>query len=179
MIKAIGYAAKHSYSRLKPLEFERDEAKPNEIEIDVLFCGVCHSDIHQVKNEWSNTVYPCMPGHEVVGRVSKVGSAVTKHRVGDMVGVGCMIDSCRECEPCRLGDQNYCEGPNSWLATYNGPMQPKAMSPTGTNMYGRDNTLGGYSNVVVVREDFVLKIPNNLPPEAAAPNLCAGVTTYS
>ena len=179
MIKAIGYATKHSYSRLKPFEFEREEAGPNEIEMDILFCGVCHSDIHQAKNEWSNTVYPCMPGHEVVGRVTKVGASVSRHKVGDMVGVGCMIESCRHCEPCQSGDQNYCEGENSWLATYNGPMVPKAMAPSGENMYGRDNSFGGYSNMLVVNEDFALKIPETLKPEVAAPILCAGVTTYS
>ena len=179
MIKATGYAAQHSYSRLKSFEFERAEAGTHEIEIAVLFCGVCHSDIHQVKNEWSNTVYPCMPGHEVVGRVTKVGGHVSRHKVGDMVGVGCMIESCRHCEPCTAGDQNYCEGPNSWLATYNGPMVPKAMAPDGGNMYARDNTFGGYSDVLVVNEDFALKIPEALKPEVAAPILCAGVTTYS
>lgn len=179
MIKARGYAAKHSFSRLKPIEFERDDAGPNDVEIEVLFCGVCHSDIHQVKNEWANTVYPCMPGHEVVGRVRRVGAAVTRHREGDVVGVGCMIDSCRACEPCKSGEQQYCEGPNSWLATYNGPMVPKAMAPTKENIYGRDNTYGGYSDVLVVREDFVLKIPAGLDPAKAAPILCAGVTTFS
>jgi uncharacterized zinc-type alcohol dehydrogenase-like protein len=179
MIKSVGYAAKHSFSSLKPLEFEREEAKPNEVEIEVLFCGVCHSDIHQVKNEWSNTVYPCMPGHEVVGRVKNVGSSVTRYKVGDMVGVGCMIDSCRSCEPCKDGDENYCEGPNSWLATYNGPMIPAKQAPTETNMYEKDNTYGGYSTSLVVAEDFVLKIPASLKPEVAAPILCAGVTTYS
>jgi len=178
-IKVIGYAAKHSFSDLKPFDFEREAARADEIEIDVLFCGVCHSDIHQIKNEWHNTVYPCVPGHEVVGRVSRVGSAVTRHAVGDMVGVGCMIDSCRQCEPCLAGDENYCEGPNSWLATYNGPMIPAAKAAGGTNMYERDNTFGGYSSMLVVQEDFALKIPANLRPEVAAPILCAGVTTYS
>jgi uncharacterized zinc-type alcohol dehydrogenase-like protein len=178
-IKAVGYAAKHSFSSLKRLEFERDAAKPNEIEIEVLFCGVCHSDIHQVKNEWSNTVYPCLPGHEVVGRVTRAGAAVTQHRTGDLVGVGCMIDSCGSCGPCKAGDQNYCEGPNSWLATYNGPMIPAAKAPDHRNSYGRDNTYGGYSNTLVVREDFALKIPAGLRPEVAAPILCAGATTYS
>jgi len=177
MIKVTGYAAKHSYSRLKKYEFEREEAKAHEVEIDVLYCGVCHSDIHQVKNEWSNTVYPCVPGHEIVGRVTRIGPAVRKHQVGDLVGVGCMIDSCGTCESCRHGDQNYCMSPNSWLATYNGPMQPK--SKVGENIYGRDNTFGGYSNMLVVKEDFVLKIPPQLKPEVAAPILCAGVTTYS
>ena len=179
MIQATGYAARHSFSSLKPFEFEREEAKANEVEIEVLYCGVCHSDIHQVKNEWSNTVYPCVPGHEVVGRVSKVGRSVTRHAVGDMVGVGCMIDSCRSCEACTSGEENYCEGPNSWLATYNGPMIPAKQSPDGKNSYGRDNTFGGYSTSLVVPEDFVLKIPTALKPEVAAPILCAGVTTFS
>ena len=179
MKQAFGYAAKHSFSKLKPLPFERDDPKPNEVEIDILFCGVCHSDIHQAKNEWGNTVYPCMPGHEIVGRVASTGSAVTHHTVGDMVGVGCMIDSCRECEQCKSGEQNYCEGPNSWLATYNGPMIPAKQAPTGENSYRRDNTYGGYSTSIVVPEDFVLKIPEKLKPEVAAPILCAGATTYS
>lgn len=177
MPKSIGYAAKHSFSRLKPMEFEREDAKADEVEIEILYCGVCHSDIHQVKNEWSNTVYPCMPGHEIVGRVTKVGSSVTRHAVGDLVGVGCLIDSCGKCEPCTHDEENYCESPNGPLATYNGPMV--AESEAGTNIYGRDNTFGGYSNNVVVREDFVLKIPAGLKPEEAAPILCAGVTTYS
>ncbi len=179
MTAAIGYAANHSFSRLKPTKFERDDPKANEVDIEVMFCGVCHSDIHQVRNEWGNTVYPCMPGHEVVGRVTRVGGSVTRHKVGDIVGVGCMIDSCRQCEPCRSHEENYCEGDNSWLATYNGPMVPKAKSPTGGNMYGRDNTYGGYSSSIVVPEDFVLRIPGKLKPEVAAPILCAGVTTYS
>jgi uncharacterized zinc-type alcohol dehydrogenase-like protein len=178
-LKAVGYAAKHSFSNLKRFEFERSPAGVNEVELEVLYCGVCHSDVHQVKNEWSNTVYPCLPGHEIVGRVTRAGSSVTKHRVGDLVGVGCMIDSCGSCVPCRSGDQNYCEGPNSWLATYNGPMIPAAKATGGVNTYGRENTFGGYSNVVVVKEDFLLKIPSALSPEVAAPILCAGVTTYS
>ena len=179
MIEARGYAAKHSFSNLKPMAFERVDAGPHDVVIDVLYCGVCHSDIHQVKNEWGNTVYPCMPGHEIVGRVASTGSAVMKHAVGDLVGVGCMIDSCRRCEPCESGHENYCEGPNSWLATYNGPMVPSTKAPTGDNMYGRDNTFGGYLDIVVVNVDFVLKIPAALRPEVAAPILCAGVTTYS
>ncbi|QIK78456.1 NAD(P)-dependent alcohol dehydrogenase [Sphingomonas piscis] len=178
MISTTGYAAKHSYSRLKPITIEREEPKADEVLIDVLYCGVCHSDIHQVKNEWSNTVYPCMPGHEVVGRVARAPES-GKFKVGDIVGVGCMIDSCRSCEPCRDGLEQYCEGPNSWLATYNGPMIPSKKAKTGTNMYGRDNTFGGYSSNLVVHEDFVLKIPDGLSPEAAAPILCAGVTTFS
>jgi uncharacterized zinc-type alcohol dehydrogenase-like protein len=179
LIKSIGYAANHSFTSLKPHEFEREEPKANEVQIDVLFCGVCHSDIHQVKNEWGNTVYPSMPGHEIVGKVAAAGSGVTRHKVGDLVGVGCMIDRCRQCEPCLAGEENYCEGPNSWLATYNGPMVPAEKAPTGTNQYGKDNTFGGYSTSLVVPEDFVLKIPAGLKPEIAAPILCAGVTTYS
>lgn len=178
MVDTIGYAAKHSFSRLKPMRFQRDEPKPDELQLDVLFCGVCHSDIHQVKNEWGNTVYPCVPGHEVVGRVTHAAQG-GKFKVGDIVGVGCMIDSCRQCAPCREGDEQYCEGPNSWLATYNGPMIPAKKAATGENMYGRDNTFGGYSSTLVVREDFAIRIPDNLKPEAAAPILCAGVTTYS
>ena len=179
MIKAIGYAAQHSYSRLKPMEFERAEAGHSEIAIEILFCGVCHSDIHQAKNEWSNTVYPCMPGHEIVGRVTAMGAGVTRHAIGDIVGIGCMIDSCGVCDPCRTAEENYCEGPNSWLSTYNGPMVPAAKAPGGVNIYGRENSYGGYSSVIVVREDFALKIPAGLKPEEAAPILCAGVTTYS
>ena len=179
MIPTIGYAATHSFTSLKPHKFERDEPSSDEVLIDVMYCGVCHSDIHQVKNEWGNTVYPCMPGHEVVGRVALVGEAVTRHQVGDLVGVGCMIDSCRVCEPCTSGEENYCEGPNSWLATYNGPMVTAKKATTGTNQYGRENTFGGYSTSLVVAEDFVLKIPAALRPEIAAPILCAGVTTWS
>ena len=179
MPQAIGYAANSSHSKLKPHAFERAEAGPDEVEIEILYCGVCHSDIHQVRNEWSNTVYPCMPGHEIVGRVTRAGAQVSGHKVGDLVGVGCMIDSCRACPPCHEGDQQYCEGPNSWLATYNGPMMPAKKADDGENHYGRDNTFGGYSDRVTVKADFVLKIPAALRPEVAAPILCAGVTTYS
>ncbi len=178
-IKAIGYAARHSFSDLKPFEFERESARDDEVVLDVLFCGVCHSDIHQAKNEWANTVYPCVPGHEIVGRVREVGAAVTRHQIGDIVGVGCMLDSCRMCEPCLSGDENYCGGPNGWLATYNGPMVPAAKAANDGNMYERENTFGGYSDVLVINEDFALKIPGNLRPELAAPILCAGATTYS
>lgn len=177
-IKARGFAAQHSFTRLKPITFERDTPKANEVHIAVTHCGVCHSDIHQVKNHWLNTVYPCMPGHEVVGKVVSVGAQVTKHKVGDRVGVGCMIDSCGRCDACKSGEQNYCEGPNSWLATYNGPMVP-AKEAKNENIYGRNNTFGGYSDCLVVPQDFVLKIPDGMPSELAAPLLCAGVTTYS
>jgi uncharacterized zinc-type alcohol dehydrogenase-like protein len=179
MIKTLGYVADHPGDQLHLFSFEREEPRETEIVLDVLYCGVCHSDIHQVKNEWGNTVYPCVPGHEVVGRVSRIGEGVTRIRVGDVVGVGCMIDSCRTCEACEQGEENYCQGPNSWLATYNGPMIPKSKARTGENMYGRDNTYGGYSSTLVVSQDFAVKIPARLPYAAAAPLLCAGVTTYS
>lgn len=180
MLKVTGYAASGSFMHgLKPMAFERTPPLSNEVQIDVQFCGVCHSDVHQVKNEWKNTVYPCVPGHEIVGVVVAVGSAIQRHKVGDVVGVGCMIDSCGSCEACERGEENYCGGPNSWLATYNGPLVPKQKAPTKENAYGRDNTFGGFSSTIVVSEKFVLAIPSGLAPAAAAPILCAGVTTYS
>lgn len=178
-MKSIAWGAKTAQSQLERMEIDRDDPRPNEVVIEVLYAGVCHSDIHQVKNEWANTVYPCIPGHEVVGRIKSVGAKATRFKEGDMVGVGCMIDSCRTCEPCKDGDQNYCEGPNGWLATYNGPMTPATETKDGTNIYGRDNTFGGYSDLIVVPEDFVLTLPEGLDPKAAAPILCAGVTTWS
>ena len=168
VMKIMGYAAKHSISSLRPMSIERADPKPNEVEIHILFCGVCHSDVHQVKNDWKNTLYPCMPGHEIVGRVRRVGSSVTRHKEGDLVGVGCMVDSCHTCSACNAGLEQYCEV--GATATYNGNLrEPKPDA----------NTFGGYSESIVVREDFVLKVPSNLDPAAAAPLLCAGVTTYS
>tara|TARA_R110002167_G_scaffold91135_3_gene245166 strand:- start:769 stop:1851 length:1083 start_codon:yes stop_codon:yes gene_type:complete len=178
-MKSIAWGAATAQSKLERMEIDRRDPQPNEVVIEVLYAGVCHSDIHQVKNEWANTVYPCIPGHEVVGRIKSVGSETSRFKEGDMVGVGCMIDSCRECAPCKDGDQNYCEGPNSWLATYNGPMNPATATKDGTNIYGRDNTFGGYSDMIIVPEDFVLTVPEGLDPKAAAPILCAGVTTWS
>lgn len=178
MILSIAYGAKSAASKLERMEIEREEPKDNEIQIEVLYAGVCHSDIHQVKNEWKNTVYPCIPGHEVVGKVTKTAKG-GRFKEGDIVGVGCMIDSCRQCAPCQCGDQNYCEGHNGWLATYNGPMTPASMTEDGVNTYGRDNTYGGYSDTLVVAEDFVLSIPDALDIKAAASILCAGVTVYS
>ncbi len=166
MIKVTGYAAKHSFSRLKPYEFERDDPAAHEVEIDVLYCGVCHSDIHKVKNEWSNTVYPCVPGHEIVGRVTAVGSAVSAFKVGDVAGVGCLVDSCRTCSSCGEGLEQYCE--NGFVGTYNGPA-----------FGGGENTLGGYSDNIVVDEKYVLRISHTDNLAAVAPLLCAGITTYS
>jgi uncharacterized zinc-type alcohol dehydrogenase-like protein len=168
MKKTIGYAVKHAISDLRPMSIERRDPEANDVSIDILFCGVCHSDVHQAKNEWKNTVYPCMPGHEIIGRVAARGAAVSKFKVGDLVGVGCMVDSCRECKSCREGLEQYCE--KGFLATYNGNMR----TPSEDN-----HTYGGYSASIVVREDFVLRIPGNLDPAAAAPILCAGVTTFS
>ncbi len=179
MIEARGYAAHHSFSRLKPFSFERRPAGPGEVEIDVLFCGVCHSDIHTAENDWGNAIYPCVPGHEIVGRVRAVAPDVSKWEVGDLVGVGCMIDSCGAREPCRSGDEQYCEGPNGMQQTYNGPMIPAAKAVTGGNMYPDDNTYGGYSDIMVVNEDFLIRIPDGLDPATAAPILCAGITTYA
>ena len=178
MISSIAYGAKSAASKLERMEIEREEPKDNEIQIQVLYAGVCHSDIHQVKNEWKNTLYPCIPGHEVVGKVTKAVPG-GRFKEGDIVGVGCMIDSCRQCAPCQCGDQNYCEGHNGWLATYNGPMVPAGMTDDGVNSYGRDNTFGGYSDTLIVAEDFALAIPAALDIKAAAPILCAGVTVYS
>lgn len=171
-IKTKGYGTKGSIlNSLKRMDFEREAPKDDEVHIDILYCGVCHSDLHQVKNDWGNTVYPCVPGHEIIGKIKAIGSGVTKFKVGDTVGVGCMIDSCGQCKPCKDGEENYCQGPVSWTATYNGYMKPAP----GTDF----NTFGGYSDNVVVKESFVLKIPNSLDIKAAAPILCAGITTYS
>ncbi|MBF9143767.1 NAD(P)-dependent alcohol dehydrogenase [Hymenobacter properus] len=169
--KTKAYGASNSiFNGLSEMEIERQAPKADEVHIDILYCGVCHSDLHQVKNDWHNTIYPCVPGHEIVGRVIEAGSAVTKFRVGDIVGVGCMIDSCGTCPSCREKEENYCEGPVSWTATYNGYMKPQ----------NKDfNTFGGYSTNITVKESFVLRIPDALDIKAAAPILCAGITTYS
>ncbi len=171
-IPTKGYGATGSFlSGLSRMDFERTAPKDDEVQIDILYCGVCHSDLHQVKNDWGNTIYPCVPGHEIIGKVAVAGSGVTKFKVGDTVGVGCMIDSCGHCHPCREGEENYCEGPVSWTATYNGYMKPKPGE--------KFNTFGGYSDNIVVKESFVLKIPDALDIKVAAPILCAGITTYS
>lgn len=168
-VKAYG-ATNSIFSGLSEMEVERQAPQADEVHIDILYTGVCHSDLHQVKNDWHNTIYPCVPGHEIIGRIVEAGSGVTKFRVGDLVGVGCMIDSCGTCPACREKEENYCEGPVSWTATYNGYMKPQ----------NKDfNTFGGYSTSIVVKESFVLRIPEALDIRAAAPILCAGITTYS
>lgn len=166
MNQVNAYAAHTVKEPLKPFQIKRRDPAPNDVEIDIQYCGVCHSDIHQVRNEWGGSTFPMVPGHEIVGKVSRVGSAVKKHKVGDSVGVGCFIDSCRVCEPCKKGDEQYCEkGMNQ---TYNGVEKD-----------GKTPTYGGYSTKIVVDENYVVKIPSNLPLDKAAPLLCAGITTYS
>ncbi len=166
--KAIGYGNNHSFTSLGPIEFERREPEAKDVAIEILYCGVCHSDLHQESNDWGNTVYPCIPGHEIVGRVTTVGMEVTKFKTGDTVAVGCMVDSCGVCESCQANLEQYCEGPKGPTLTYNGPVKPDG-----------SNTFGGYSDKIVVKEHFVLKVPENLDIKAVAPILCAGVTTYS
>ncbi|HLW55926.1 MAG TPA: NAD(P)-dependent alcohol dehydrogenase [Bacteriovoracaceae bacterium] len=167
MIKAKGYAALKAKDPLTPFSFERRDPKDHDVVIDIKFCGICHSDIHMVRDEWGfGPFFPLVPGHEIAGVVQAVGPKVTKYKVGDRVGVGCMVDSCRECAHCKEDLENYCIQGNT--GTYGG-MERDGSGPT----------QGGYSNVIVVNEDFVLKIPDNLPLDKAAPLLCAGITTYS
>ncbi len=168
-----GYGATGSLiggKTLEPMNIERAPIKDNEVSIEVLYCGVCHSDIHQVNNDWKNTVYPCVPGHEVVGKITSAGSAVSKFKVGDIVGIGCMVDSCQECRQCKKGEEQFCEGPHGATMTYNGYWKPD-----GTGY----NTFGGFTTMITCREEFLLRIPSNLKTSAVAPILCAGVTTYS
>jgi len=164
--KVLAYAAQNAKSNLSPLDIARREPGPTDIEIDILFCGVCHSDIHQARNEWHNTLYPCVPGHEIVGRVKHVGKDVTKFKTGDLAAVGCMVDSCRTCEHCQSGHEQYCLSFPTF--TYNG-----------TDKHLGGHTFGGYSTNVVVDEAFVLRVPAGLDLAATAPLLCAGITTYS
>ena len=168
-MKALGYAAQSATGSLALLHFERREPRAEDVVIEILYCGICHSDIHSVRNEWGGTQYPIVPGHEIVGRVSAVGNSVTKYKTGDLVGVGCLVDSCRRCNSCDDGLEQYCE--HGWTGTYNS--EDKIGGTT------HQMTLGGYSNKITVAERFVLRIPENLDPAAAAPLLCAGITTYS
>ncbi|MBA2628268.1 MAG: NAD(P)-dependent alcohol dehydrogenase [Gemmatimonadales bacterium] len=161
-----GYAVQTPTSRFAPFDFERREPGPHDVQIDILYCGICHSDIHQARGEWGNSTYPMVPGHEIVGRVTRIGSDVKKFKTGDMAGVGCFIDSCRTCGSCQEGEDSYCEG--HMALTYNG-----------TEMDGKTPTYGGYSSSIVVDENYTLRIPPNLTPANAAPLLCAGITTYS
>ena len=166
MLKTPAWAASSAGKKLAPFTIERRQPGPTDVAIDILFCGVCHSDVHQARDEWSGAMFPMVPGHEIVGRVSQVGKQVTKLAVGELAGVGCMVDSCRACEPCRSGTEQFCE--KGVAFTYNG-----------TEMDRRTPTYGGYSTRVVVDETFTLKVPAGLDPAGAAPLLCAGITTYS
>lgn len=167
MSNAIGYAAHDPSTPLVPYSFTRRDVGPNDVKIDILYCGVCHSDLHTARNEWNNTLYPSVPGHEIVGRVTAVGEAVSRFKVGDIAGVGCLVDSCRICPSCGEGLEQYCE--NGFTGTYNGPA-----------FGGGENTLGGYSDNIVVDQHFVLRISHDEASLAAvAPLLCAGITTYS
>ncbi|MBP0591549.1 NAD(P)-dependent alcohol dehydrogenase [Paraburkholderia sp. LEh10] len=166
MTTTYAYAATDAQSKLAPFEFQRRDLREHDVQLEVLFCGVCHSDLHQARNEWKNTIFPVVPGHEIVGRVTKVGPQASKYKVGDLVGVGCLVDSCRTCASCQEGLEQYCE--NGFVGTYNGNDRL-----TGAVTYG------GYSTQLVVDEDFVLRVPANLDPAGVAPLLCAGITLYS
>lgn len=160
------YAVQASDANLEPFEIERRKLQPNDVKIEITYCGVCHSDIHQVRNDWGNSLYPVVPGHEIIGRVKEVGKEVSKFKEGDLVGVGCLVDSCQECDSCIDNLEQYCE--NGMIPTYNGK-----------DKHLGGHTYGGYSEMIVVREKFVLSIPENLDTKAVAPLLCAGITTWS
>lgn len=166
MTSVNAYAAQKADQPLEPFALNRREPEPADVEIEILYCGVCHSDIHTARNEWGGTRYPVVPGHEIVGKVTRVGNQVSRFKPGDTVGVGCFVDSCRQCNNCKEGNEQYCEKGNT--QTYNALEQDK-----------KTITYGGYSTHIVVTEHFVLNIPKNLPLEKVAPLLCAGITTYS
>jgi alcohol dehydrogenase (NADP+) len=165
-MNTFGYAAQSASSPLTPHQFERRAPRADDVVIEILYCGVCHSDLHTARNDWGWTIYPVVPGHEIIGRVVEVGSSVKRFKVGDHAGVGCMVDSCQQCPPCRNGEEQYCEHGSTY--TYNG-IDPHDKMPT----------YGGYSERIVVTEKFVLKIPHGLDLKGAAPLLCAGITTWS
>lgn len=165
-MKVLGYAAQSATDALEPFDFERREARADDVLIDILYCGVCHSDLHTARNDWENTLYPVVPGHEIVGRVISVGSDVTRFKPGDTVAVGCMVDSCRHCDPCEQGLEQYCE--EFPTLTYNAADRHDNMP-----------TYGGYSEKIIVSDRFVLKVPDGLELTGTAPLLCAGITTWS
>lgn len=165
MLPTTGFAASSPTSPLVPFSFERRELKPNDVLIEILYCGVCHSDLHQARDEWGGSIFPIVPGHEIVGKITKVGSAVKKFSVGSVVGVGCLVDSCRSCAHCEEGLQQFC---STTLWTYNA--KPKD---------SKTPTYGGYSSHIVVDENYVLRVSEKLALDRVAPLLCAGITTYS
>lgn len=164
-MKTVGYAAHDSNADLVPYHFERRELRDKDVGIEILYSGICHSDLHQAKNDWGISIYPLVPGHEIIGKVISVGAKVKKYRVGDNVAVGCMVDSCQDCDQCSLGQEQYCR--SNCVKTYNSP-----------DKFTGEITLGGYSKHIVVDENFVLSVPSNLDLARAAPILCAGITTY-
>ncbi|MGN6509175.1 MAG: NAD(P)-dependent alcohol dehydrogenase [Chitinophaga sp.] len=166
MTSVKAYAAQNATSPVAPWNFERRDPGPHDVQFDILYCGVCHSDLHQIRDEWGNSIFPMVPGHEIVGRVTKVGDKVTKFKTGDLAAVGCLVDSCRHCDNCRDGQEQYCENGSS--GTYNS-YEPDKKTPT----------YGGYSSMIVTDEAFVLKVSDKLPLANVAPLLCAGGTTYS
>jgi len=166
MIAVKGYAARNATSPLRPFDFKRRNLRPKDVLIDILYCGICHSDLHVVRNEWARSIYPVVPGHEIVGRIIKKGNRARRFQSGDLVAVGCFVDSCRKCSNCKDGLQQYCTG--GLVLTYNSYEKD-----------GKTITHGGYSTKIVVDEDYVLKVPPKLPLERVAPLLCAGITTYS
>ncbi|RKH20525.1 NAD(P)-dependent alcohol dehydrogenase, partial [Corallococcus sp. CA047B] len=166
MIPVRGYAAQDARSPLTPFQFERREPGPRDVQLDILYCGVCHGDLTMARDELGFSRFPLVPGHEIVGRVVRVGRDVKKFKTGDLAGVGCLVDSCRTCDSCQEGLEQYCTTGN--VQTYNALEKD-----------GKTRTLGGYSEAIVVDEDFALRIPANLDPAAVAPLLCAGITTYS
>jgi uncharacterized zinc-type alcohol dehydrogenase-like protein len=168
MSKAHAFAAYDAKTPLRDFDFERREVGPNDVQFEILYCGVCHSDLHTVRSEWEGTVYPCVPGHEIVGKVTKVGSAVKSFKPGDLAAVGCMVDSCRTCASCKAGEEQLCDN-FQMVLTYNSPDKHMPGKPT----------YGGYSTQIVVDEHFVLRVSPKLNLPAVAPLLCAGITTYS
>jgi uncharacterized zinc-type alcohol dehydrogenase-like protein len=166
MQKILAYAAQDATSPLTPFSYPQRELRKEDVAIQILFCGVCHSDLHQARNEWGGSRYPMVPGHEIVGIVTQVGSQVTHYQRGDKVGVGCMVDSCQQCASCEDHLEQYCE--KGCVYTYNS-----------LDSDGKSSTFGGYATGIVVKEKFVLRLPLNLPLENMAPLLCAGITTYS
>ncbi|HET7300116.1 MAG TPA: NAD(P)-dependent alcohol dehydrogenase [Oleiagrimonas sp.] len=171
MATVSAYAAPAASAPLEPFSVERRNPGPHDVQIEIRYCGVCHSDIHQVRDEWGGSIFPMVPGHEIVGEVSAVGDEVGKWKVGDIVGVGCFVDSCRQCEACRDGEEQFCA--QGMSATYNG------YERTHGQLDKTRPTYGGYSTRIVVDENYVLRIPEGIPLERAAPLLCAGITTYS
>ena len=166
MPQAKGYAAHDAHSALVPFTFERRAPGSRDVQIEILYSGICHSDLHQARNDWYNSLYPMVPGHEIVGRITAVGSEVKKFKVGDFAGVGCMVDSCRTCSSCAEGLEQYCENVPTW--TYNSKLRGS-----------EELAFGGYSDLIVVDEHFAVKISPKLDLKAAAPLLCAGITTWS